>query len=192
MWVRCLVGIAISLLTVGLSGEHVRAQAPGASGSSLPTDETLRRPSGETVTPTALTGEAGTAFLTWQPNCPWVGRYTDRVRRLASDFQSDGVRFVLVNPTPGRIESPDRPPATYVEDPGGSFSQALGATRTPQAFLFDEAGVLVYKGAIDDSPSGPDRVKTPHLRMAIKAVVDGATVQTESQKALGCALSYEP
>lgn len=143
------------------------------------------------MAPTALTGEAGTAFLTWQPTCPWVGRYADRVRTLASDYQADGVRFVLVNPTPGTAESPDRPPATYVEDPGGSFSQALGATRAPQAFLFNDADELAYVGAIDDSPSGPNRVKTPHLRMAIKAVVDGTTVQTASRKAFGCALSYE-
>ena len=143
------------------------------------------------MAPTALTGEVGTAFLTWQPSCPWVGRYADRVRTLASDFQSAGVRFVLVNPTPGASAPPDSPPATYVEDPGGSFSQALGATRAPQAFLFNDASVLAYVGAIDDSPSGPTRVKAPHLRRAIKAVVDGETVPAASRKAFGCALSYE-
>lgn len=188
MRVRWLTGIVLLLGSV-LVGGQARAQGPVAPGAPLPTDAPLMRAGGDTVTPKALMGKKGAVFLTWQPSCPWVGRYAGRVRALASDAQSQGVRVVLVNPADR--PAPGNPPATYVKDPGGTFARALGATRTPQAFLFTGNATLAYVGAIDDSPSGPDRVQTPYLRNAIEAVVGGSTVPAARKKALGCALSFE-
>jgi hypothetical protein len=40
----------------------------------------------------------------------------------------------------------------------------LGATRTPEIFLLDATGKVLYKGAIDDNPSEADNVKTPSCK----------------------------
>jgi hypothetical protein len=98
---------------------------------------------------------------------------------------------ILVNPAPTAQSAPTDPPAPYVEDPGGEFVRALNATRTPQAFLFDDRDQLVYVGAIDDSPSGPGRVETPYLRKALDAVINDTTVTPARKNALGCALTLD-
>jgi len=40
----------------------------------------------------------------------------------------------------------------YVLDSDNVLADAFGAARTPECFLFDKDGKLVYHGAIDDSP----------------------------------------
>ncbi len=127
-------------------------------------------------------------------------RYEQRVRALAAEFQGRGIQFVLVNVTDPEVPSRDsreasdtqqkKYEATYVRDPTASFARALGATRTPHAFLFDGEGRLVYVGGIDDNPSGASQVDTSYLRRAIEAVLDGEDVPAEQESAFGCTLKY--
>src|SRR5580692_7571909 len=41
-----------------------------------------------------------------------------------------------------------------LRDESGAVGRAYGATNTPHMFVIDKAGVLVYGGAIDNSPDG--------------------------------------
>jgi hypothetical protein len=38
-------------------------------------------------------------------------------------------------------------------------------------FLFDKSGKLVYHGAIDDNPNGPDKVTRQHAQLAMQEMV---------------------
>jgi thiol-disulfide isomerase/thioredoxin len=166
------------------------------------TENVLERLDGTRVSPKALLGSNGTVFLFWSNECPWVERYENRVRALASDFQGRGIEVVLVNandveaqPNESREASRSRArekryEATYVRDPTANFARALGARRTPHAFLFDAAERLVYVGSIDDSPSGAGSENTPYLRHAIEAVLEGEEVPASQEKAFGCTLKY--
>lgn len=179
------------------------AQTPLAPGQSLPpVDAALRTLDGRAVAPRALLGEEGTVLLFWSNDCPWVARYRSRVERLAAQFEGRGVRVVLVNAndTTGapeeslaasRAHAQDPGyPARYVRDPEAALARAVGATRTPQAFVLDADRRLVYVGAIDDSPSSPDRVEASYLRRALEGLVAGRDAAPGRQKAFGCALRY--
>jgi len=193
-----LVGfVLLSVLGVGW-GESVRAQTPLTPGASLP-DVTgaLQRLNGASVSPRQLTGRNGTVFIFWSTQCPWVERYEDRVQALVAEYEGQGIRFILVNANADETISAIRAQGkewgetvTYVRDPEATFARALGATRTPHAYVFGPTRTLIYVGAMDDSPSAPGRMEEPYVRRAVQALVEGRTVERARQKAFGCALRY--
>ena len=70
------------------------------------------------------------------------------------------------------------------------MARAYGATRTPEAFLFDAAGNLVYHGAIDDNAKDASAVAEPFLKDAVQAVATGTEVPVAETKALGCTIKF--
>jgi thiol-disulfide isomerase/thioredoxin len=169
-------------------------------GSALPSvNASLQHVDGSSPTVSALMGETATVFIFWSNQCPWVDKYEGRVQDLAAAYaEEDAVRIVLVNANDAsafpseslaasraRAEEADYA-AEYVKDPTGTLASALGAARTPHAFVFDGAQTLVYAGSIDDSPGDPESVTTPYLRNAIEAVVSGTEVPVADTKAFGC------
>ena len=61
----------------------------------------------------------------------------------------------------------------YVLDNNSTMADAFGANRTPEVFLFNKEGKLVYHGAIDDNANGPDQVTRKHALIAIDELVAG-------------------
>ena len=78
----------------------------------------------------------------------------------------------------------------YVVDATSDLARAFGATRTPEAFLFDAAGKLVYHGTIDDNAKEPAKVKERYLQSALKAVMTGQEIALKETKALGCGIKF--
>jgi len=174
---------------------------PMPLGSTLPS-ATLLQLDGSSVSMSSLTGETGTVLLFWSNQCPWVNRYEERVARLVDRFQSQGIRFVLVNandasafPQESLEASRERADAqayqaTYVRDEGSTLARALGATRTPHAFVFDADQTLVYTGTIDDSPSGPEGASNTYLTDALNALTSGDDIPVPQTKAFGCTIKF--
>ena len=69
-------------------------------------------------------------------------------------------------------------------------ARAFGATRTPEAFLFDASGKLVYHGAVDDNAHKPAEVSARWLNDALAATVSGKAVATKETKSLGCTIKF--
>jgi hypothetical protein len=78
----------------------------------------------------------------------------------------------------------------YVVDATSDVARAFGATRTPEAYLFDAGGRLVYHGTIDDNAKEPDQVRSRYLEAALRAAVDGRAVAVAETKALGCSIKF--
>ncbi|MEI9810678.1 MAG: redoxin family protein [Bacteroidota bacterium] len=76
----------------------------------------------------------------------------------------------------------------YVVDEKSAMADAFGATRTPEVFLFDKSGKLVYHGAIDDNANGADEVTRKHLSIAIDELGAGKDVSTKQTKSVGCGI----
>jgi thiol-disulfide isomerase/thioredoxin len=107
-----------------------------------------------------LTEGKGTALIfVSEPNCPAGEPYTAHIARLQSDYEGKGIRFVFVNPTTN-----------------AAAVRLLGAKRTPEMFLFDEAGTLVYQGRVDQAPSDSP-VAARSARAAIEAVLAKESVK---------------
>jgi len=77
-------------------------------------------------------------------------------------------------------------------DATSDLARAFGATRTPEAFLFNAAGQLVYHGTIDDNAREPAKVQRRYLRDAVDAVVAGRGLAVQETKALGCSIKFRP
>lgn len=195
---------ALGVLFVFLLTSALSAQAqpdPMPIGSSMPS-ATLQQAGGGTIQLPNAAGETGTVVIFWSNQCPWVDRYEDRVTDLVNQFQDQGIRFLLVNSNDAsafpqeslevvRERASDRGyAATYVRDANATLARAVGATRTPHVFVFDENETLVYTGTIDDSPSGPGGVSNRYLANALQAVTAGEEVPTPQTKAFGCTIKF--
>ena len=76
----------------------------------------------------------------------------------------------------------------YVVDENSAMADAFGANRTPECFLFDKNGKLVYHGAMDDNSEGPDQVTRKHARIAIDEMVAGKDISQKESRSVGCAI----
>ena len=201
-------GTRILILLVGLGMMGMSAATPSAAqpeelplGSRLPaTDASLTRVDGTTTSVTDVLGPDATVFIFWSNQCPWVDKYEARVQAMVEEYSDQGVRFVLVNANDAsafpresleasleRAESSGYD-ATYVRDDGAQLASALGASRTPHVFVFDDQRTLVYAGSIDNSPADADGVTKPYLRDALTAVLADDAVPVSDTKAFGCML----
>ena len=70
-----------------------------------------------------------------------------------------------------------------------------GATNTPHLYVIDAKGVLVYRGAIDNSPDGegesPEGGKLiNYVDTALRELAAGKPITTKETKAYGCSVKY--
>jgi peroxiredoxin len=82
-----------------------------------------------------------------------------------------------------------------LRDESGSVGHAYGATNTPHMFVIDKTGILVYAGAIDNSPDGEGEspqggALVNYVDAAIADVTAGRAVRTPRTKAYGCTVKY--
>jgi len=163
-------------------------------------DRSLTTTQGENRTLNGLRGSQGTLVIFWSNQCPWVDRYEDRVKAARDQASGNGIAVVLVNsndasafPEENREANRSRAQQRnyempYLKDQGGVVARAFGASRTPHVFLFDGDGSLVYRGAIDDSPSDPNSIQDNYLLDALTAVAAGDAPETSSTRAFGCTI----
>jgi len=70
---------------------------------------------------------------------------------------------------------------------GSNVAELFNATVTPETYVIDKNGVLVYHGYIDDSMNEA-RIKKQGLRNALEEVLAGKAVTVSQTKAFGCAV----
>ena len=73
------------------------------------------------------------------------------------------------------------------------MGRLYGATNTPQMFVIDPKGTLIYSGAIDDKRSTrQEDVKTAknYVRVALEETMAGKPVSNASTSPYGCTVKY--
>jgi peroxiredoxin len=147
--------------------------------------------------------------LEWyNPDCPFVGKHyrSRNMQGLQKEFTSKGVVWLSIdssapgeegNYPPGRlneISARDGAARTaLLLDPDGKVGRLYGAKTTPDMYIIDPTGILVYKGAIDNKRSTePADVKTAtnYVKSALQAVMTGKTVTTTDTRPYGCSVKY--
>jgi peroxiredoxin len=147
-------------------------------------------------------GKKGSLVVFTCNECPYAKAWEQRIVELGNSYAKKGVGVLLVNSNnPGRSDK-DAPELVqarakqrgmqfaYALDPQSALAKAYGATRTPEAFVFDKDGKLVYHGAIDDNQEDASKVTKPYLKDALDAVVGGKTPATQETKFLGCGIKF--
>ncbi|TMQ67605.1 MAG: thioredoxin family protein [Candidatus Eisenbacteria bacterium] len=174
-----------------------------AIGQPAPMRETrMKAVDGRERSIAAVAGKKGTLVIFMCKHCPWVKQWQRRIARIGNAAQAQGVGVIAVNANdPAAYPEDDFEPMKaqakqlgfkfpYVVDATSEVARAFGATRTPEVFLFDAEGRLVYHGAVDDNARDEKAVQNPWLKQAIDAVVVGKAVSTAETKMFGCGIKF--
>ncbi|BDC48033.1 hypothetical protein F183_A03490 [Bryobacterales bacterium F-183] len=108
-----------------------------------------------------LTEGKGTAVIFVDPACQATRYLAPTIDALQSDYKDKGIKFLILNP------------ATATN---GNAARMLQVKLTPAMYLFDEAGMLVYRGRVDSAPSETS-VSKREARAAIDAVMGKESVK---------------
>ena len=150
-----------------------------------------------------------TVVLEWvNYGCPFVKKHYDsqNMQALQKAATDSGVVWLAIcSSAPGKQgnETPEtaktktaeyKSAATaYLKDEDGAVGKLYDAKTTPEMFIIDKEGTLVYMGAIDDKPNpSPDSIAgaTNYVKAAVMEVMDGKPVTTSSTKPYGCSVKY--
>lgn len=192
----------LAVLLVAMALGLAWALKPGDSLPESVANVKMKGVDGKEVTLKELMGAKGLLVIFSCNHCPWVKAWQARMVALGNEYSQKGVGVVAVNSNDVTVYTDDdmehmvaqakehgyRFP--YVMDDTSDVARAFGATRTPEAFLFDAQGKLVYHGAIDDNAEKPQEVKKTYLADALAAVVAGKPVPVAETKALGCSIKF--
>jgi peroxiredoxin len=84
-------------------------------------------------------------------------------------------------------------PSAVILDPTGAIGHLYDARTTPNMFVIDPGGKLIYAGAIDDHPTtevSDIRVSKNYVTAALTEAMNGQTVQTAYTRPYGCSVKY--
>lgn len=136
-------------------------------------------------------------FVFLAEDCPISQKYIPVLNQINRQYDSVGLKMYGV--IPGNYSSNKtlkKFVKTYqinfpaLRDETFQLTGLLDAKITPEVFLIDKAGSLIYKGLIDDwyVALGKHRTnaKKQYLKEAIGAYLKGEKLETEATEAIGC------
>lgn len=152
---------------------------------------------GRWVNPLPVNRSPATVWVFLTVDCPIANAYAPELRAIAGRCRDLGVGVFLVHVDPGVTAAEAVAHArryglegSVVLDAEHRLVAHAGASRTPEAAVFDGAGELRYLGRIDDRfPAlGARRAAASRhdLREAIEAVATGAGAVPPGAPAVGC------
>ncbi len=184
-------------------GGGAAAPTPLALGAKAPkATVAMKNVDGKTLTIAKAAGKKGTLVFFICNHCPWVKGWQSRIAEVGNAAAAQGIGVIAINANDPAAYPEDEFDVMvtrakevgyqfpYVVDATSDVARAFGATKTPEAFLFDAKGKLVYHGAIDDNAQHPEQVTSRWLTEAVTAVAAGKPVATGETKALGCGIKY--
>lgn len=83
--------------------------------------------------------------------------------------------------------------SAYLIDDNGAVGREYDAKTTPEMYVVNPEGVLIYKGAIDDKPTAkPEDVKgaSNYVQTALNAALAGEPIPVTETKPYGCSVKY--
>lgn len=136
------------------------------------------------------------------PLCPICQDMTFDVRGLEVEFADAPVEFVGVFPNPSTrpaqiVEFGERYGLSMPLIPDSmGWAEQLGARWTPEAFVLDHEGTVLYQGRINDRYFAPgrrkSRTRSRDLQQALNDIMAGRAVQVPSTDAVGCPIEGVP
>lgn len=191
----CLMLSALAMLAFRAGNE------PLAIGSAMPKgDIVMKDISGKEVSLNSARKTNGLLVMFSCNTCPVVINNAERANAVAKFALENNVGVIFLNSNEANRSGSESIDAMktyadkeafnwyYAVDPKSELADAFGATKTPECFLFNKEGKLVYHGAIDDSPGKPENVSRKHLQEAITEVSGGKEVSVKTSKSVGCSI----
>jgi peroxiredoxin len=147
--------------------------------------------------------------LEWHnQGCPYTRKHYDsgNMQALQKEWTAKGVAwFTVISSAPGEqgyvtdpeenayLEKMHADPTAVLMDPQGKLGRLYDAKTTPEMYVIDPEGKLIYEGAIDNRPTpdldavhGADNYVTDALTEAMA----GKAVAVDYTRPYGCSVKY--
>ena len=184
--IACVLFFSVFAFAGDIKSLEVGAQAPAF---------TLKNYDGKEYTLAGLLKEHKfTVLMFMSTECPVSNGYNDRMEQLYERFNSKGVAIVGVN---SNKEEDMKAIAAHSKEHGFKFpvlkdeknkiADAYGAQVTPETFVFNQQGKLLYHGRIDDSRK-LEKVQSHDLADALEKLLVGKAITSTQPKAFGCTI----
>jgi peroxiredoxin len=143
----------------------------------------------------------------YNSDCPYCNNQykTGAMQALQRDLAAKGVVWLLVNsvnpknfshrtPEQARAEMTAEKMAVtaWIDDSSGAVGHLYDMKTTPDMYVINKDGVLVYEGAIDNQPDpfhDPSKAQN-YVSAAIDALLAGKSVTVSETKPYGCSVKY--
>ena len=192
--------VALPVLTVAMLALKPSGE-PLPIGASLPNPEVkMKDINGKDVSFKDAMNNKGLLVMFSCNTCPVVQRYQPRTNEICKYAMDKQIGVILLNSNEAYRNNGDSYNDMkdygkannytwyYVLDNNSAMADAFGANRTPECFLFNREGKLVYHGAIDNNSNSADEVTRKHLSIAIDEMVAGKDVSIKETRSVGCSI----
>ncbi len=172
---------------------------PYAVGDTVEPFRFPRAGGGEVVLAPA---EHAATVVVWTCNhCPYALAWHDRIQAVARDYADRGVAMIQINANDPQKNAADsfevmaervaagEFASDYVWDEDQLTSKAWGARVTPDVFVLDPGGRVVYRGA-PDGDHDDEQLNAAYLRAALDDLLDGKPVAVPETKPRGCGIKW--
>ncbi|HLX12316.1 MAG TPA: thioredoxin family protein [Bacteroidota bacterium] len=126
--------------------------------------------------------------------CPVSNAYNERMEKLNEEYAKKGVAFVGIN---ANVKETAADIAAHSKEHGFTFpvlkdinnkiADAYGAEHTPEVYVINAKGALVYHGRIDDSKDA-SKIQSKDLAITLDALLAGKEPPKTETKAFGCSI----
>lgn len=140
-------------------------------------------------------------------DCPYVKKHynSHNMQDLQKKYTDKGVVWLTIFSSPDGMQGyypasklnemakAKGMSSTLVPDPKGALGTIYHATNTPDMFVIDPKGDLIYAGAIDNNRSSdPSTIKTSknYVAAALDESMAGKPVTTPTSRPYGCGIHY--
>lgn len=141
-------------------------------------------------------------------DCPFVKKHygSKHMQGMQTTYTGQGVVWLSIcSSAPGkegyfegealtkRLQEEGLKSTAYLIDADGTVGRRYEATTTPDMFVINPEGVLVYAGAIDDHPSTKQedlKGAVNYVSEALSLAMSGKPVSTTWTKSYGCSVKY--
>jgi len=195
--------LLLPLLTLALNHCVLSAVEPGEAAPEF----TLTDSQGTSHKLSDFRGKL--VVLEWlNHECPFVKKHYSGgdMQKLQKEYTAKGVVWLsIISSAPGKqghrtgpqadVDTKDKnaAPTAVLLDPAGEVGQKYGAKTTPEMFVVNQEGKVIYAGAIDSikSADSADIAKAEnHVRQALDAALAGKPVPTPKTTPYGCSVKY--
>ena len=193
---------SLVLATFALAGFSltfsIGSAAPPAAQSQKVSGFALKDISGQTVSLANYQDKKAVVVFFIGTECRINNAYTPTFAALYREYTPKGVQFLAINSNKqdslAKVKAHAKKyglPFPVAKDDGNVVADLFGATRTPEAFILDPTGIVLYKGRVDDQFGiGYQKFQPTQrdLALALDEVLSGKPVSREMTPIAGCVI----
>jgi len=131
--------------------------------------------------------------------CPYAQDVQSKVIELYKNYADEGVGVIAVNANKDRgdgleamkeVAEQNEYPFPYLFDESQQMARDFGARYTPEFYVLDQDGRIVYMGAYDDSFSTEPQDQH-FVKDAVDAVLSGTEPEVAETAPVGCSIRFD-